>query len=80
MAGSQPDENYNGAMGSILTVAGKFKPLSDRAISLVSGYDIKGIMAVVNKVTHCSLEVLMDVFNKVLMDVSFGFQALVYPI
>ena len=88
MSGSRPGESNGVATSSILPVAGQLKPLPDYAISLVRDYDIQGVTAMLSSLAHCSFEVQMEAFSKVrsiasltcLASVSFGFQALVYPI
>ena len=78
-----------GATGAF-TVAGKFNPVPEYAVTFVRDYDIKGIGAMLAKASPCSMEEQIELFRKVrsgsidfltrLASVSFGFQDLVYPI
>ncbi|KAF7099551.1 hypothetical protein CFC21_101175 [Triticum aestivum] len=52
-----------GALGAF-TVAGKFNPVPEYALTFVRDYDIKGIGAMLAKASPCSMEEQIELFRK----------------
>ncbi|XP_048546807.1 uncharacterized protein LOC125525845 [Triticum urartu] len=52
-----------GATGAF-TVAGKFNPVPEYAVTFVRDYDIKGIGAILAKASPCSMEEWIELFRK----------------
>ena len=61
MAGTQPGESSGSATGSIHVVY----ELTPRSISLVRDYDIRGLAAMIQSLSHCSFEAQMEALSKV---------------